>query len=132
MLYVGGRPMSRPLIASIVVAAALVALPALSWAKKAPPADAAEQTDKEKEDEKEKPKGKRAKPAAEDDAETHKKRAKDIGAEGKNLDKGKTKSGLDKLTGQVDALDKKLKEKGKTAPAEDPAPAKKGKKSPTT
>lgn len=127
--------MSRPLIASIVLAAAmLVALPALSWAKKAPPADAAEQADKDKDDaaEKDKPKAKKGKAAAaaEDDAETHKKRAKEIG-EGKALDKGKTKSGLDKLTGQVDALDKKLKEKGKAPPADEPAPSKK-KKAPAT
>jgi hypothetical protein len=100
--------MSRALIVSLVVMLgfALVS-PPRALAKKAHPTTepaATQPSSKEK-----------AKARDDDDdddaaVETHKKRAVEIG-KGKELDKDATKGKLDKLTAQVNDLDKKLKEK---------------------
>jgi hypothetical protein len=114
--------MSRALIVSLVVILgfALVS-PPRALAKKAHPATepattqpASKSKDKDADDD--------------DDAavEKHKKRAVEIG-KGKELDKEATKGKLDKLTTQVNDLDKKLKEK--EAAKKDPTPTtKKGAK----
>jgi hypothetical protein len=109
----------RPVALSLILAVALTAVwsPSAQAAKKAKSAADSLVADKDKDEE--------------DEAETHKKRAAEVGASGKNLDKAKTKGQLDKLTGQVGDLEKKMKAKGQLPAEEEPA-AKKGKKKATT
>jgi hypothetical protein len=103
--------MSRALsLALIVILAINVALPV--WGKKHPTTTTAPAT-QEAPKEKGKEKG--------GDVETHKHRAAEF-ADGKELDKGKTKEKVGTLADQVNDLDKKLKDSGK-APAAEEAPS---------
>jgi hypothetical protein len=113
--------MSRPIAWSLLLAALLldlVAAPESAYARKAKPAADASTSKDDKDD----------KDDDDDAAETHKARAKEF-ASGKKLYKEKTRGQVDKLTGQVSDLEKKMKAKGEL-PADD-AP-KKGKKRPST
>src|SRR5258706_6527175 len=104
--------MSRILsLALIVILAINVALPV--WGEKHPTTTTATATQEAHKD-KGKEKG--------GDVETHKHRAAEF-ADGKELDKGKTKEKVGTLADQVNDLDKKLKDSGKAPAADAEAPA---------
>lgn len=116
----------------LMLAGALAVGPALAWAAPKKSKSPAVATETEETEDEKPTKGKKAAPA-DDAAETHTKRAKEF-ADGKTVDKAKTKGQIDKLTGQVGDLESKMREKGKIASAadEEPATKKKGKKTPAT
>jgi hypothetical protein len=102
--------MSRALsLVLIVILAINVALPV--WGKKHPTTTTAPAT-QEAPKEKGKEKG--------EEVETHKHRAAEF-ADGKELDKEKTKEKVGTLADQVNDLDKKLKDSGKAPAAEEPS-----------
>ena len=119
--------MSRLMILSLAALLGIALLaPPRALAKKAHPATTTAPTTQPSSKDKSKDKD------DEDDGdarETHKKRAAEIAKGGKELDKNETQAKLDKLTGQVNALDKKLKDKDKEASSKKDAPTtKKGSK----
>ncbi len=104
--------MSRILsLVLIVILAINVALPV--WGKKHPTTTTAPATQEAPKD-RDKEKG--------GDVETHKHRAAEF-ADGKELDKGKTKEKVGTLADQVNDLDKKLKDSGKAPAADAEVPA---------
>src|SRR2546421_577653 len=117
--------MFRPLFVSFLALVAFVGLSSRAWAKKTHPTTTPT-TQETKDDDTDKDKPKAKSKSGDEDVETHNARAKEFSS-GKDLDKAKTHDKLDKLTDQVNDLEKKVRNSGKQPDADPPPKHKKGK-----